>query len=102
MTSPSAPMSRDNPSSPADLRVGIVGFGRIGAEHAGWLASARGIRPAAAFDPTPARRQLAQSKGLQTFDRLEDLLADGSIGAVLISTPTAMHFDHASAALLAG
>ena len=25
------------------MRVGIIGFGRIGAEHAGWLKAARGV-----------------------------------------------------------
>ena len=42
------------------INVGIVGFGRIGAEHAGWLTRAEGIRAVAAFDPTPQRRALAQ------------------------------------------
>jgi len=30
------------------ISVGIIGFGRIGAEHAGWLAVADGIRAVAA------------------------------------------------------
>src|SRR5215208_2289955 len=84
------------------LSVGIVGFGRIGAEHAGWLAEAGNIRPAAVFDPTPARRALAEHRGLRTYDTLDALLADASLGVVLISAPTAMHHQEASAALRAG
>src|SRR3954465_12709746 len=84
------------------MNVGIIGFGRIGNEHARWLARADGTRASVAFDPTPARRELAHSHGLRTVDRLEDLLSDGTIDAVLISTPTSMHFDDAARALDAG
>ncbi|HYO08054.1 MAG TPA: Gfo/Idh/MocA family oxidoreductase [Tepidisphaeraceae bacterium] len=85
------------------LKVGIVGFGRIGAEHAAWLRQCGGAEPAGAFDPTPARRALAeQHDGLRTFDSLDALLGDASVQAVLISTPTARHFEQASAALRAG
>src|SRR5687767_13863899 len=84
------------------LSVGIVGFGRIGAEHAGWLASAQDIRATHVYDPTPARRSLASSRNLRTFDTVDALLASNEIDAFLISTPTSMHFDHASAALRAG
>jgi predicted dehydrogenase len=84
------------------LSVGIIGFGRIGAEHAGWLAQAAGIRAAGVFDPTPQRRALAQARGLRTFEQVEALLEDRAIDVVLVSTPTAMHHAHASAALRAG
>lgn len=85
-----------------NLNIGIVGFGRIGAEHETWLRRASGIRATAVFDPTPARREMAASRGYATVDQLQMLLADQSIDAVLISTPTAMHFDHAMLALKAG
>src|SRR5687768_3619202 len=84
------------------LGVGIIGFGRIGREHAGWLAKASGIRAVAAFDPTPQRRAVAEADGLRTCKTFEALLGDQSIDAVLVSTPTAMHFEHATAALEAG
>ena len=85
-----------------NLQVGIIGFGRIGAEHAGWLENAKGIRAVAAYDPTEARRSLASSRKLKAHDSIESLLDDKGIDAVLISTPTSMHFDHASEALRAG
>ena len=85
------------------LGIGIIGFGRIGAEHAGWINSAgEGVRAVAADDVTPARRQLAASRGLKVYDDMGAMLADPAVGAVLVSTPTAMHFDHASRALAAG
>jgi predicted dehydrogenase len=85
-----------------DLAVGIVGFGRIGAEHAGWLAKADGIRAVAVSDPTPARREIAQQRGLRAFESMGAMLRDASIDVVLMSTPTAMHHADASAALNAG
>jgi predicted dehydrogenase len=84
------------------LSVGIIGYGRIGAEHATWLARCKNIRAVAVADPTPARRDLASKNNLRVFDSPAPLHADNSIDAILISTPTSMHFDHASAALNAG
>lgn len=91
-----------NPAAMQDIRVGIIGFGRIGAEHAGWLDGARGIRAIAADDVTPARRVLAADRDLKTYDTLAAMVADRSIDAVLVSTPTSMHFEHAMLALEAG
>ena len=84
------------------LRVGIIGFGRIGSQHAHWLEKCQTIRAAAVADVTPARRALAQHCGLAVHEQIDALNADPSIDAVLISTPTSMHFEHASAALCAG
>lgn len=85
------------------LGIGIIGYGRIGAEHAGWIGAAGdSVRVVAADDITPARNQLAAAQGLKTYTNLDALLADPAVGAVLVSTPTAMHFDHASRALAAG
>jgi predicted dehydrogenase len=83
------------------MNVGIVGFGRIGNEHANWLSQAAGMRAVATFDPTPQRRALAEAGGLRSTDRIEQLLGDRAIDAVLISTPTSMHFEHAMLALRA-
>jgi len=84
------------------LSVGIIGFGRIGKEHAAWINASSNARAIAAFDPTPARRQIATDLGLKTFDSLDALLSDPTIDAVLVSTPTAMHFADAARAIAAG
>ncbi|MDB5305454.1 MAG: gfo/Idh/MocA family oxidoreductase [Phycisphaerales bacterium] len=90
-------------NAPMDtVRVGIIGFGRIGADHAKWLAEANGARATAVADATPARQELARSRGLTAYATPAQMLAEGSIDAVLVSTPTAMHFEHASQALAAG
>jgi predicted dehydrogenase len=82
-----------------DIAIGIIGFGRIGAEHARWISAARGLRVAAVSDATPAREQLAASAGFRTYADVEGLLADRAIDAVLVSTPTAMHFQYGMLAL---
>jgi predicted dehydrogenase len=84
------------------IRVGIIGFGRIGAEHAGWLGRADGIRAVAIADVTPARRDVAASRGLRAVEDARELLNDQDIDAILVSSATAAHFEHASAALAAG
>jgi scyllo-inositol 2-dehydrogenase (NADP+) len=84
------------------INVGVIGFGRIGAEHAGWLSQTRTIRAAAVADATTARQQIARQRNLRVFDSIEKLLEDRAIDAVLVSTPTAMHFEHVSQSLFAG
>ena len=58
------------------LQVGIIGFGRIGAEHAQWLSEADGIRAVAVVDGTGARQKLAASRGLKVYSEIGQLLAD--------------------------
>lgn len=82
------------------LRVGILGFGRIGAEHAGWIASSGGCEVSAVFDPTPARAEIARGRGLPVVGNLDALF--DACDAVLVATPTSFHREHALAALAAG
>src|SRR5579863_9308069 len=84
------------------LRVGIIGFGRIGAEHASWIGATNHARATAVVDATPARQALAQERGLRIVPTIDALVADRDVDAILVASPTAMHFEHASAALSAG
>src|ERR1051325_9480689 len=81
------------------ITIGIIGFGRIGAEHAGWISNCVNAKAAAVADATPARQQIAQQRGLKTYSAIPDLLRDDSIDAILVSTPTSMHFEHVQLAL---
>jgi scyllo-inositol 2-dehydrogenase (NADP+) len=76
------------------LKTGIIGFGRIGAEHAGWITATTLCEVVAVHDPTPQRAAAARARGLPTVELLS-MLEDTSVDAVLVSTPTSMHFDHA-------
>ncbi len=84
------------------LNLGIIGFGRIGNEHSAWINSSHGAQVAAVAEATPARQQLARSKDLRVYADVDELLSDATIDAVLVATPTAMHFDHVMSALSAG
>ncbi|HMO26533.1 MAG TPA: Gfo/Idh/MocA family oxidoreductase, partial [Tepidisphaeraceae bacterium] len=83
------------------LKIGILGFGRIGAEHASWIQQA-GLAVSAVYDATPARRELARQRGFDSLEAPEALLTGHDLDAILIATPTAMHFEHAASALHAG
>jgi predicted dehydrogenase len=83
------------------LRVGIIGFGRIGNEHAAWLSRAGNARAVAVTDATQARRDKAVAAGLRAYERVDQLMADPQVDAILVSTPTSMHYDHALAAIQA-
>jgi scyllo-inositol 2-dehydrogenase (NADP+) len=80
------------------MNVGIIGFGRIGAEHAGWITAA-GLSVMAVQDVTAARRELAVSRGFRAVADVDELLGDRSIDTVLIATPSSMHLEHASRAI---
>jgi scyllo-inositol 2-dehydrogenase (NADP+) len=84
------------------ISIGIIGFGRIGAEHSNWLSRTRSARAVAVADGTDARRKLAEENGLHAYTQIPDLLNDKSIEAVVVSTPTSMHFEHVQLALSAG
>jgi predicted dehydrogenase len=84
------------------IGIGIIGFGRIGAEHAAWLAGAHNAEAIAVADATPARQAIARERGLKVYNDIPVLLADPAVQAVLVATPTAMHREHTAAAIAAG
>lgn len=89
----------------APLRVGIAGLGRLGRRHAGNLAfNTRGCTLVSACSPVAderdmARTQLGVARVHADFDAF---VADPSLDAVVLVTPTPLHADQAIAALRAG
>src|SRR5450432_2943226 len=84
------------------IGVGIIGFGRIGNEHADWLERCERAEALAVVDATAGRCEKAERRGLSVCRSVEDLLSDSRIEAVLVATPTSMHCGHVLAALEAG
>ena len=83
------------------VRVGVVGYGHLGAHHARALRRIEGATLAGVFDPSPDARARAESElSVPTFDRLEALL-DG-VEAVAIAAPTVSHAVLAEQALARG
>jgi len=88
----------------ADLRIGIVGLGRLGKRHAETLArSLPGAALVAAASPVAEERQWASGRlDVATYDSLEALLAHPGLDAVWLVTPTSLHADQVAMVLGAG
>jgi UDP-N-acetylglucosamine 3-dehydrogenase len=73
------------------LRVGVIGAGTMGSNHARVLAGLPDIELAGVVDPLPAHRARATDiANCRTFDTLEALIAQG-IDAAIIAAPTHVH-----------
>jgi predicted dehydrogenase len=72
------------------LRIGIVGVGHLGKIHARLISRLETFWLVGVADPIEAnRQQVADEYQTQAFARHEDLF--GSVDAVVIATPTALH-----------
>jgi phthalate 4,5-cis-dihydrodiol dehydrogenase len=82
------------------IRIGIAGVGAAGRAFVPAIRAHGGFELRAIADPAPQIR--AEFGGLATYPHLEALLADKSIDAVCIATPTELHAAQARAALESG
>ena len=78
---------------PHDLRLAIVGAGRMGCTHLRALVGATSLRVVAVIDPVAAARARAESidPGVATFADLDQAAGAGGIEAVLIAAPSILH-----------
>ena len=75
------------------LRVGVVGAGVMGSNHARVLAGLPGVSLTGIADPLQAHRARAEKFiGCTTFSEIEDMLAAG-VDAVTIAAPTHLHHE---------
>ena len=82
------------------LRVGIIGAGHFGAEHARALASVGGARLVAACrDDEAGLREFCRAFGGKGYRDYRDLLADPAVDAVVVAVP---HYLHTEVAIAAG
>ncbi len=84
------------------LQFGLLGAGRIGKTHATALLGIPGAKLAAVFDPIDAAADHIVAMSGARRASVEEILADKSIDAVLICTPTDMHADQIELAARAG
>lgn len=83
-------------------KVALFGAGRIGRIHAANLAAMPGIELTAVSDPmADAAASVAQAHGARV-DSIEAIMADKSIDAVVIGSPTTTHSDLITRAAQAG
>jgi UDP-N-acetylglucosamine 3-dehydrogenase len=89
-------------SADAPLRVGVVGVGVMGSNHARVFSELPGIRLVGVADPDAKQCQLvASALNCRGFDACADLLAAG-VDAVTIAAPTHLHRDLAIACIEQG
>jgi predicted dehydrogenase len=91
-------MNRPDPAA-APLRLAVVGYGWF-AEllHDRVVPGLAGMDVVAAVDPSPERRQLAQSRGLAAAATLDELVATTPLDAVAVLTPHDTHRELVTAA----
>jgi UDP-N-acetylglucosamine 3-dehydrogenase len=84
------------------LRVGVVGVGVMGSNHARVLAELPGIVLAGVADPDDKQRDfVCEALGCPGYLDIDDLLA-GSVDALTIAAPTHLHRELAMAAIRRG
>src|SRR5277367_1433104 len=81
------------------LRVGVIGAGVMGSNHARVLAGLPEITLVGVVDPLPAHRARAvELADCRAFANLDDLIAEG-VDAVTIAAPTHLHHEIALACI---
>ena len=75
----------------SELRIAVVGAGRMGRRHLQACAAARGLRAVAVVDPRPEVRADLEAGGLRTHTDLPQLLDAGEFDAAVIAAPSDLH-----------
>src|ERR1700732_2919271 len=84
------------------LRVGVIGAGVMGSNHARVLAGLPDTTLVGIVDPLPAHRTRAtELAGCRTFATLDELIAEG-VDALTIAAPTHLHHEIALACIARG
>jgi UDP-N-acetylglucosamine 3-dehydrogenase len=82
-----------------NLRVGVIGAGVMGSNHARVFGGLANVTLVGIADPLDAHRTRAiELVGCRTFETFEDLLAEG-VDAVTIAAPTHLHHEIALACI---
>jgi UDP-N-acetylglucosamine 3-dehydrogenase len=83
----------------APLRVGVIGAGVMGSNHARVLAGLPDVRLVGVVDPLPAHRMRAtELVNCRTFGSFDELIGEG-VEAVTIAAPTHLHHEIALACI---
>ncbi len=85
----------------ADIKLGIIGFGFMGHEHANMMATIEEIDLVAVCDNVPTQLEDAP-EGVKKYDNMDDLVADTEINTVIISVPNPLHLEAVEKAARAG
>lgn len=83
----------------SSLRVGIIGYGRIGQRRASALADDELV---AVVDTQPQLRELAREQGIPGFEHAAEMIGETTPDVVVVSTPNHALASHAATALDSG
>ena len=83
------------------LKIGVIGVGVMGSNHARVLSEMAGVELVGVVDPDRTQRDLSPNFGLRRFGDLEALVGSG-VDAVTIAAPTHLHHDLALACIARG
>jgi len=77
------------------VRIGIVGMGRMGITHFSIINSHPAVEMTALADTSSMMLNMIKKylPGVKMFDDYKDLLQSGLVDAVIVCTPSLMHFD---------
>ncbi|CAH0163583.1 scyllo-inositol 2-dehydrogenase (NADP(+)) [Peribacillus sp. Bi96] len=84
------------------IKVGIVGYGLSGATFHAPLLSVLGQFQIAKVVSSKQEKVQKDLKDVEVVGSLDEILEDGSIDLVVITTPSGLHFEMAKQSLLAG
>src|SRR5699024_5057455 len=90
---------------PRDIRVGVIGVGKMGADHVERISRrTKGARVSAINDYVrdSAEKVSASAPGSRVVDTPEEVIAAEDVDAVLITSPGRFHRDQVLAAIEAG
>ena len=74
------------------LRLGIIGAGAMGAQHAGAAQGVEGVEVAAVAEVHPEEREkFAKHFKCKAYAHYEDMLAQEHLGAVVVALPNLLH-----------
>ena len=95
-------MTRWTPAGNAEIRIGLIGAGAMGRNHARVIRTFENARLVAVADADERAARLAAGVGVASYGDPVALLDDERLHAVIIATPTTTHAALAIAALARG
>ena len=86
-----------------NLRIGVIGAGRIGIVHSGSVHDTEGAELAVIVDAVEeSAAKLAGKYGVKHTTNVDDIFTKGDVDAIIVGSPTPTHVDLISRAIDAG
>jgi len=92
-------MTAEDSHGPKEIKVGVIGCGRIGVVHLGAITKAPNVRPIIVSNPTISKAEAAAAQyGVPRFTSdAMDVITDPEVDAVWICSPSSFHAEQIKA-----